>query len=135
MMVVDKGINTITTFTASTPLTVYFLGFLNYFTVSSLYILLNFRIPRNIYKYLTIIYGHVNSNLLELFKLKINVPKVEEERVTNDRYAFFGISSNYMTTNVVSITFMTANILLVLLLQRVCLTLRKDNPIRKLMKA
>ena len=77
----------------------------------------------------------MNSNLLELFKLKINVPKVEEERVTNDRYAFFGISSNYMTTNVVSIIFMTVNILLVLLLQRVCLTLRKDNPIRKLMKA
>ena len=30
---------------SSIPLTIYFLGFLNYFSLTSLYVLLNYRIP------------------------------------------------------------------------------------------
>lgn len=37
--------NTITTVVSSVPLSVYFLSFVNYFTLSSLYVLLNFPIP------------------------------------------------------------------------------------------
>ena len=49
-----------TTITSSFPLSVYFLGFLNYFTLSSLYVLLNFPIPEEIYNYLSTIYSEIS---------------------------------------------------------------------------
>ena len=56
----------ITLFILSTPLAIYFIGFINFFTLSSLYILLNFPIPKYVYTYLNVIFSSINSNFLRL---------------------------------------------------------------------
>jgi hypothetical protein len=48
--------NAAAAFATSLPFTIYFLGFLNYFTMSSLYVLLNFPIPEQLFDYLSFMY-------------------------------------------------------------------------------
>ena len=57
-------------FVLSTPLAIYFIGFINFFSLSSLYILINFPIPKYVYDYLDVIYQSLNSNILRLFGFK-----------------------------------------------------------------
>ena len=59
--------NYIATFAYSTPVSIYFLGFINYFTLSSLYVLLNFPIPQHVYEYLAIVYQLINTQILQSF--------------------------------------------------------------------
>ena len=59
--------SSISTFAFSFPLSIYFLGFLNYFAMCSLYVLLNFPIPEQILKYLSFLYAELNNDLLALF--------------------------------------------------------------------
>ena len=49
------------------PLSIYFLSFLNYYAMSSLYILLNFRIPQHVYQYFSVIYRQINEDILKVF--------------------------------------------------------------------
>jgi hypothetical protein len=51
----------------SLPFLIYFLGFINYFTIHSLYVLLNFAIPEQLFLQLSTIYNGVNQNLLQFF--------------------------------------------------------------------
>ena len=51
------------------PITIYFLTFINYFTMSSLYVLLNFKIPQELYNYLAFAYEQINQNILIMFGL------------------------------------------------------------------
>ena len=41
---------------SSSPVSIYFLSFLNYFTLCSIYVLLNFPIPESLYRYLSLVY-------------------------------------------------------------------------------
>ena len=56
-----------TNFANSLPFTIYFLGFINYFTMTSLYVLLNFELPEILYRYLAFSYQQINENILRLF--------------------------------------------------------------------
>jgi len=62
----------------STPLTFYFLGFLNYFNLCSQYILLNQIIPDQVYYYLNQIYQNLNTNFFSILGLNLNVPKMSK---------------------------------------------------------
>ena len=67
--ILDKIMNIMQNFTLfilSTPLAIYFIGFINFFTLSSLYILINFPIPQQVYTYLNTIFESLNSNFLRL---------------------------------------------------------------------
>ena len=57
--------NLIATFAVSTPVSIYFLSFINYFSLSSLYVLLNFPIPQHVYEYLAIIYQLINTQIIQ----------------------------------------------------------------------
>ena len=63
---------------SSIPLSIYFLGYLNYFTMCSLYVLLNFPIPEHAFNFLGSIYVHVNSDILSAFGVEINMPKLSD---------------------------------------------------------
>lgn len=63
----------ISNFASSIPLTIYFLGFLNYFSLTSLYVLLNYRIPEQIFFYLSDAYGKLNENIFSFFGFEISV--------------------------------------------------------------
>ena len=67
LTVTSQITNSISMVASSLPFAVYFLGFLNYFTMSSLYVLLNFRIPEMLYRYLAFSYNELNRSILELF--------------------------------------------------------------------
>ena len=67
LTVTSQITNSVATVTSSLPFLIYFLGFLNYFTMSSLYVLLHFRIPEQLYRYLAFIYHELNRSILELF--------------------------------------------------------------------
>ena len=57
---------------SSTPTSVYFLSFLNYFTLSSLYVLLNFPMPKHIYLCFAQVYKSMNENIFALFGINID---------------------------------------------------------------
>ena len=57
----------ITSMASSTPTSIYFLSFLNYFTLCSLYVLLNFRIPQHLFNYFSVIYSSVNEDIFCMF--------------------------------------------------------------------
>jgi hypothetical protein len=77
--------NALNTFTSSMPFSIYFLGFINYLTLSSLYVFLNFPIPEQTYRLLGGIYEQLNSDLLQLFGVDIEFPPLSYERVDEDR--------------------------------------------------
>ena len=52
--------NSMASAVTSFPFAIYFLGFLNYFSLSSLYVLLNFPIPKRVYNVLAMLYKEVN---------------------------------------------------------------------------
>ena len=60
-------------FASSIPLTIYFLGFLNYFSLTSLYVLLNYRIPEQVYFYLADSYIKLNQSLFAYFGIDISI--------------------------------------------------------------
>lgn len=49
--------NSMATVASSVPFSIFFLGFLNYFTMCSLYVLLNFPLPETLYRYLSLVYN------------------------------------------------------------------------------
>lgn len=100
--------------------------------MSSLYVLLNYKIPKNIYKHLVQVYGYVNGNLLDLFGFSVNVPWFEEERVDKERPLYFGVSSDFLSTNMVSFIFFFMNVAIIYGLQKLIRCLSIDNPLRKM---
>lgn len=60
---------------------IYFLGFINYFTLNSLYVLLNFKIPEHVFKHLEGVQNEINSDLLSLTGTTFSFPQVSGEKV------------------------------------------------------
>ena len=70
--------NTISKALVSSPVAIYFLGFLNFVSISSLYVLLNFKIPEKVYKYLSFIYKELGTSFLVTFNLDYSVPQMSD---------------------------------------------------------
>jgi len=58
----------------STPLTYYFLSFINFINLHSLYILLSINMPTQLYDILTLAYQTSNANLLQITGITLNPP-------------------------------------------------------------
>jgi hypothetical protein len=63
----SKAIETGFSILYSTPLTIAFLSTLNYFTLSSLYVLLNIRLPYAIFYYFETFFYTSQANILQTF--------------------------------------------------------------------
>ena len=122
----------ITSFASSTPVGVYFLSFINYFTLSSIYVLLNFPIPEHIYKYLSLIYQQM-STILEIFGISVSVPPYSDEVVNTPRAIHFGVSSDLHSSQTIAFLFLIGNIAAVFLLTWLLSFLKKKNPLRTYM--
>ena len=132
LLLTSEATTHITTIILSTPISIYFLSFINYYILCSLYVLLNFPIPEQIYRYLSLVYNQINVNLLSLFGDPIAISALGEERVNSDRATFFNISSEVLSSNIVAFIFMVGNIVIILALQFLTSFLRKNNYMRKL---
>jgi hypothetical protein len=131
-LAVTAGVtNAVSTFATSMPITVYFLGFVNYFTLSSLYVLLNFPLPEHIYEYLSLIYNQINSNFLAVIGANIAIPPLSDEKVDRKKALFFGVSSDAASSDVLPFIFLVGNIALVSLLHCLCSKLSRHSAIRK----
>ena len=73
LVFVSEITSTISKVATSLPISIYFLGFLNYFAMSSLYVLLNFPIPEQIYKFLALLYEELNSDFMSIFGVEIEI--------------------------------------------------------------
>lgn len=65
-------------FSTSTPLAIYFLGFINFFTLSSLYVLINFAFPKNVYTYLSFIFDSLNGSILQLMGIQYKFEPISQ---------------------------------------------------------
>ena len=118
---------------SSIPLSIYFLGFINYFSLSSLYILLNVRIPSNLYDYLEIVYGELNKDILMMFGTEISIRSYSYDRVDSKRGQFFGVNSDLPQSNSILFLFVAANILFIVFVNWLSSFLNRNNPLRKIM--
>lgn len=85
--------NTMSTVASSVPFSIFFLGFLNYFTMCSLYVLLNFPLPETLYRYLSLVYNEINTNLFAVVGIDFKIPPLSVDKKSRpDRARFFGIS-------------------------------------------
>lgn len=71
-VVIEKSFSVI----FSTPLAIYFFSVFNYFTLSSLYVLLNIRIPEAVFSYLSLLEKACQSDILSQFDFLPNVEKL-----------------------------------------------------------
>ena len=117
---------------SSIPLSVYFLGFLNYFTLSSLYVLLNFPIPKHIYLAFAEVYKQQNISILSLFGIDVTCAHQSDEKVDNNRAAFFGISSDIFSNHSVTFAVLLLNIIMIFLIQWGLSKLKKTNYLRRI---
>ena len=131
LTVTSQITSSVATVASSLPFLIYFLSFINYFTMSSLYVLLHFRIPEQLYRYLAYTYQELNKSILELFGFEFEPSHFSTEKVTSKRGIFFEVSSDFVPSNAIIFIFMGANIALVLLLQFLSSHLMKNNYLRK----
>ena len=114
---------------ASSPVSVYFMSFLNYFTMCSLYALLNFPIPQHIYEYFANVYEQLNSSIFSLFGIEVKLQPFSDEKVSRKRAVHFDISSDVLS-NTYGFVFLIANFALIFFLQWFSSFLKKTNKLR-----
>lgn len=117
---------------SSTPISIYFLSFLNYFSLSSLYVLLNFPIPKHIYLCFAQVYKSMNENIFAIFGIHIDFVPISDEKVDYKRGRFFRITSDLFSSHSLTITILFLNIVLIFFLQWVFSHLKKKNYLRKM---
>ena len=125
----------INSFASSAPLSIYFLSFLNYFTLSSIYVLLNFPIPEEIYQYLALMYQKINASLFDIFGIKVFSKPKSDEKVSSDRGIHFGVTSDVLSSQLIPILVMVGNIALIFLIQWILSFLKKNNYIKRLWRS
>lgn len=85
---------TINVIVFSSPFACFFLSFFNYFTLNSLYILLNIQIPNLVFEQFSSLFTSVNVNLLEYFNFNFPLTHLPHEQVNEERALYFGITSS-----------------------------------------
>ena len=134
MSVTLEATHMISSVASSIPLSVYFLSFLNYFTLSSLYVLLNFPIPKHIYLCFSEVYRQLNFNILSVLGINFTFTPVSDEKVNGSRATHFEIESDLFSTQMITFLVLTINIVFIFLLQWAFSSLHRTNYIRKVWK-
>jgi len=60
----------------STPVTVFFLSTFNYFTLSSLYILLNIKLPYAVFSYISVLLNSAKINALDQLNIAPSITPI-----------------------------------------------------------
>lgn len=111
----------------SSPFTCFFLGFFNYFTLNSLYVLLNIQLPDIIFKELSALYASSNANLLTSFGVSFAPAPFTHELVDSRRALHFGVSSDLASSNYYPIGLVLLNSMLFELILAIRSRLPKSN--------
>jgi hypothetical protein len=110
-------------------LAVYFFSIFNYFTLSSLYVLLNIKTPDFVFEYMSLVFKSCQSTILSLVGVSIPIQPLSSERVDDPRAQYFGISSDLLSSNLVGGAIVLCNIMLyemaVLIFGKKCLGKRR----------
>jgi hypothetical protein len=115
---------------SSTPLVIYFLAFINFFTTSSLYVLLNFPVPEHVHNYISAIYDSLNMNILTLLGISPHLKSISQEKVNRSKPLHFGVSSDMPSSNA-DIVFTVLTNLFFLTCLHFCFSLvKKSNKLR-----
>lgn len=96
----------------SSPLSAYFLSLFNYFTLSSLYILLDIRLPSIVFYYLSLFYQACAGNIISELNIMPSASPFSPERVIDFRPLYFNVSSDLYSANYTSFIVILANVLL-----------------------
>jgi hypothetical protein len=67
----------------SSPLALQFLSLFNYFMLCSLYVLINMKIPYEVFRYLSLFLTSASGNLLTFFNVQLDIDPLSAERVTD----------------------------------------------------
>ena len=116
----------------SNPFTYYFLTFVNFFTLSSYYVLLDMPMPRQLYEHLSKFYREVNSNVISReWVLPFNAPS--SEGVTRSKLISLSLTTDLSTGQLANLLMALFNILLFLLISCFCSRLARGRLLRKLL--
>lgn len=96
----------------SSPIAVQFLSLFNYFMLSSLYVLINIRIPYKVFYYLSLFYSSCTSDIFSQLGLLQKIEPISYEKVTDSRPLYFSITSDLISANGVNILVVLGNIML-----------------------
>ena len=94
--------------------------------------MLNFKLPEEIFRYFSYVYNQFQKDILSKLGISIELSELSDEKVNSKRGTFFGISTDFLPSNVVAFLFLVGNIAFILLLQFLTSFLRKKNYLRKL---
>jgi len=120
----DTIIDNSFTFVFSSPLALFFLSTFNYFNLSSLYILLNIRVPIDIFNYFAPLFESLQSNVLNNISFLSDWKSISHERVDDLRALYFDVSSDlfskcYLDTIIILGNIIVVEVLAFLLSKRV----------------
>ncbi len=108
--VVFEAMTKIDVILLSSPFTCFFLGFLSYFTLSSLYVLLGMPLPDPVFNHLSSVYDLLGLNLLAFLGFQVEVAPLSDEMVDGDRALHFGLSSDLLSANYYALGIVLLNI-------------------------
>lgn len=77
----SKIVDSIFSVIFSTPLAIYFFSIFNYFTLSSLYVLLNISIPDVVFEYLALLSKAYQADIFSLCRTSFEIQPISTERV------------------------------------------------------
>ena len=115
---------------SSLPVSVFFLSFLNWFTMCSLYVLLNFPLPEQVYQILAFLYEELNSDFLALIGVKATIPPLGNKEVSSLKAEFFGVTSDVFSSNVPVFVFFIGNVTFIVFLNFLTAQLKEKNYLR-----
>ena len=115
------------------PISLYFLGFMNYLSLSSMYVLLNFPLPEHIYQQLSLTYQQISVSLLELVGFEVILNPLSDEMVKSNRGIHFGVKSDLLNSQTAAFMILAANVILIFFVQWALSALKK-NKLEKLWK-
>ena len=104
-------------FLTSTPFLFLFLGNIQIFTISSLYVILNVPMPLDISQTLSSTVAALNNNLFAMFGIGLDVAPLGVERVEDSRAVSYGVSSLYLPSNYQYFILSSAIIALIIVLE------------------
>lgn len=112
LSVVDTVLQNSFSILFATPLVGFFFSIFNYFTLLSLYVLVDIRIPEAVFDYLAAIYNSCNSDLLSKVGLTITVNPLSSSQLISPRALYFGVTSDLFSANFIGFALMFTYFLL-----------------------
>lgn len=113
MLTVNEIVQSVFSVIFSSPLAVQFLSLFNYFMLSSLYVLLEIKIPHKIFYYLSRFYSSSTSDIFSQIGLFQRIEPISTERVCDNRPLYFKVSSDVLSTNFINLVVIVGNIVAV----------------------